>query len=108
MSRHNDMLEEMILAGAAEVAGIDDNGELTYSFTKSMPDLYPELAQTIEAGIYSHFLVLWEKGFVDITMTDDDPVVTLTEKSKDLTELSKLTDHQQLIMKNIVEYFSEE
>jgi hypothetical protein len=72
-----------------------------------MPDLYPELAQNIQNGIYNHLLTLWEKGFVNITMEEDDPVVTLTDKSADPSELDTLSEHEKLIMQNVVEYFSE-
>jgi len=108
MSAYNDMMEEMILAGAVEVAGLDEDGQFLYSFTPKVAELYPQLVQQIESGIYSHLMKLWEKGFLDIDITSESPMVNLTDKSQDLEALETLSEHERLIMTNIVNYFNEE
>ena len=37
------LLEHLIMQGAIEMAGIDDNGEMTYSITDKLEEVHPEL-----------------------------------------------------------------
>ena len=39
--------------------------------------------------------MLWERGYVNIDFMSDDPVVTITKKSLDDEELSKLSKQDQ-------------
>jgi len=37
------LLEHLIMQGAIEMAGIDTNGEMTYSITDKLEEVHPEL-----------------------------------------------------------------
>ena len=37
------LLEHLIMQGAIEMAGIDNNGEMTYSITDKLQEVHPEL-----------------------------------------------------------------
>jgi hypothetical protein len=97
MTPHEEeIMDYLILNGGLEVAGIDsENQSFLYSFTPKikelMPDLYEEHIRTVNSDI----LALWEKGYVNIDFMSDDPVITITKKSLNDEELSKLSKQDQ-------------
>lgn len=91
----NELIEELILKGALEVVGFDsDNKELLYSITEKMKEVMPEIYEDHMNFVNKGMLDLWEKGFININMFEEDPTVTLTEKASDKKELSKLTKEE--------------
>jgi hypothetical protein len=91
----NELIEELILKGALEVVGFDsDNKELLYSITEKMKEVMPEIYEDHMNFVNKGMLELWEKGFININMFEEDPTVTLTEKASDKKELSKLTKEE--------------
>ena len=96
MNSEDQTIEELILKGGLEAVGVDEEtGELLYSFTpkiqKLMPDLYKEHLNEVNAGVMD----LWEKGFVNIDLFSNDPIITLTEKSLDKGSLEGLSKSQR-------------
>ena len=90
-SEENEMIEKLILEGGLEVAGIDsENGSLLYSFTPKIKELMPELYNDHLNRVNAEILSLWERAYVDIDFLAKEPVVTLTNKSFDPVEMSKL------------------
>ena len=90
-SEENEMIERLILDGGLEVAGVDsENGSLLYSFTPKIKELMPELYNDHLNRVNAEILSLWERGYVDIDFLAKEPVVTLTDKSFDPVEMSKL------------------
>ena len=85
-------IEDLILAGAVEVAGIDSTtGEFLYQFTDKLKDVLPDLYKAHIANVHNEVMFFFEHGFVDILdMTEQNPVVKLTPKAFDENELSKL------------------
>jgi hypothetical protein len=96
MNEIDKMLEDLILLGAIQVAGVDgDSGELLYSFTPKIKEVSPELFSEHLNSVNSEIMGLWEKGFININFMHDDPLVALTEKSFDNKELSVLNKREQ-------------
>lgn len=96
MNNEDQTIEELILKGGLETVGVDEEtGELLYSFTpkiqKLMPDLYKEHLNEVNAGVMD----LWEKGFVNMDLFSNDPIITLTEKSSDKDSLNGLSKSQR-------------
>ena len=92
----NEMIEKLILDGGLEVAGVDsEDGSLLYSFTPKIKELMPELYDDHMNSVNAEILSLWERGYVDIDFLSKDPIVTLTEKSFDKVEVSKLTKREK-------------
>jgi len=90
-SDENEMIEKLILEGGLEVAGIDsENGSLLYSFTPKIKELMPELYNDHLNRVNAEILSLWERAYVNIDFLAKEPVVTLTNKSFDPVEMSKL------------------
>lgn len=91
-SNEDELIENLILQGALEVAGVDsENGEFLYAITSRMKEVMPDLYEDHLKTVNRDLLNLWEKGYVNIDFFLPDPVVTISEKGLDKNEISKLT-----------------
>ena len=91
-SNEDELIENLILQGALEVAGVDyENGEFLYAITSRMKEVMPDLYEDHLKTVNRDLLNLWEKGYVNIDFFLPDPVVTISEKGLDKSEISKLT-----------------
>lgn len=103
------MLEELILSGAIEVAGIDsETGDFLYSFTPKLESVNPELARKIQQAFHDDIMVLWEQGFLNIDFLQPLPMVSLTKKSFDKPAISKLNEHLKTTLMNVVNSLTQE
>jgi hypothetical protein len=97
-----DSIDYLILNGGLELMGIDSsNGEFLYSFTPKIKELMPELYEQHIQDTNNKVLKLWEKGFLDIDLMENDPVVSITEKALDEKEISTLSYEDQWDLKEI-------
>jgi hypothetical protein len=89
-------IDYLILNKALEVSGVDSKtGELLYSFTPKIKDIMPDLYHEHLNHVNSEIMAMWEKGFVNVDLFSEEPIVTLTAKAFDNNEISKLSnDHQ--------------
>jgi hypothetical protein len=88
----DDLINNLILQGALEVAGLDsETGEFLYAITSKMKDVMPDMYEDHLKTVNRDLLNLWEKGYVNIDLFLPDPVVTISEKGLDKAEISKLT-----------------
>jgi hypothetical protein len=91
-SNEDELIENLILQGALEVAGVDsENGEFLYAITSRMKEVMPDLYEDHLKTVNRDLLNLWEKGYVNIDLFLPDPIVTISEKGLDKAEVSKLT-----------------
>lgn len=103
MSDSGDKIEELILSGALEVSGIDiDSGEMLYNFTDRLKDINPELFKDMSDYISTETMALWAEGFLDIDVTETNPMVKLTPKAFDDAEVKKLPKEKQYTLKEII------
>lgn len=99
----NDIIEDLILKGALEVAGIDiDTGEPLYNFTSKMKDINPELHNEYSKYFTQETLALWEHGFISMNITEPNPIVQLLPKAFDRNEINKLDKNHQYTLKEII------
>jgi hypothetical protein len=92
----SEIIDHLILEGGIEVAGIDpESGEMLYSFTPKVKEIMPELYHDHLNFVNSELMVLWEKGYVNIDFLQDDPLISLTEKSYNQEEVSKLSKQEK-------------
>lgn len=99
-----EKIEELILSGAVEVAGIDpDTGEFLYAFTDKILELDPYIAQRSEEIFNSQVYLLWEMGFLNIDMTSHNPIVSLMPKALDEDDVQNLPTEMRLVLKSIIE-----
>jgi len=96
-------LEDLILAGAVEVAAFDtENEELLYKFTDEMKTIFPALYEAHMATVHEDVMYFWEQGFLDIDGMDEvNPRISLTEKSFIQEEIDKLPIDKQKILEDI-------
>ena len=107
MSDSGDKIEDLILSGALEVSGIDiDSGEMLYNFTDKLKDINPELFKDMSDYISTETMSLWAEGFLDIDVTEKNPIVRLTKKAFDDTEINKLPKEKQYTLKEIIRIIS--
>ena len=98
-----EFLDILILEGVVEVAGIDSKtGEMLYSFTKKVLER-PELMAIITDTHVQEIYYLWEQGFLNMNMLEDNPTVRITPKALDDNEVDQLPLHLQIALRQIVE-----
>jgi hypothetical protein len=91
-NNEDELIKNLILEGALEVAGVDsETNELLYSITPKMQEVMPDMYEDHLTQVNKDLLNLWEKGYVNIDFLLTDPVVTISEKGLDKSEVSKLT-----------------
>jgi hypothetical protein len=107
MSEAGDKIEDLILSGALEVSGIDiDTGEMLYNFTDKLKDINPDLFKDMSDYISTETMSLWAEGFLDIDVTETNPMVKLTPKAFDDAEVDKLPKEKQYTLKEIIRIIS--
>jgi len=76
MDDADKMIEDLILSGALEVAGLDiETGEPLYNFTDKLKDINPKLHNEQSKYFAVETMALWEYGIIghkqyDITAHD--------------------------------------
>jgi len=81
MNSPDEYIEKLILAGAVEVSGITADGEFTYSFTDKIKEVDAKLQERMDSMFIAEINELWELGFLNMNITESNPVVTLTERA---------------------------
>jgi hypothetical protein len=102
MSEEFDIVDKLILEGGLEISGVDiETGEFLYNFTEKLKDLNPGLHENLKNFFYAEVINLWEKGFVNISFFDENPMVTLSDKALDKDKIKSLTYEQQKSLEQI-------
>jgi hypothetical protein len=95
-------IDYLMLNGGLQVAGIDEKtGEFLYTFTPKIKELMPELYHEHMNHVNNEMMGLWEKGFINIDLMSDNPIVTLTKKALDPQEVAKLSKEDQWSIEEI-------
>ena len=68
-----------------------ETGEFLYQFTPKLKEISPVLYEEHVNDVNGELMRLWEKGFLDINLAEDNPIVRLTPKALDESELARLT-----------------
>jgi hypothetical protein len=103
MESDDQIIESLILNGGLEVSAIDINtGEALYTFTDKLEQVNPELHAAAKNYFYLEMMNLWEKGFLDIDLESDDPVVSITEKALDQDETNSLDEISRHSLSQVV------
>lgn len=98
----NKTMEDLILSGAMEFAGLDpDTGEMLYSFTNKLKETMPELYKEHMNFVNAEIMYLWEMGFLNVSMLEEEPKVTLTPKAFIEEEISQLSEPHNFALREI-------
>lgn len=101
MDEH-EIVDELILNGGLEIAGLDENtGQFLYSFTPKIKELRPDLYDAHLNHVNSELMRLWEAGFLNIDLLEDEPIVTITDKALDKNAVSTLPEADQWAIEEI-------
>jgi hypothetical protein len=100
-------MEELILSGAVEVSGIDnESGEFLYSFTEKLQEVMPDLFANKVAFIQEQLMYFFEVGMVDIqNPLSPNPIFALTELAFDKDLVKNLPPEKQKSLEEIKKIF---
>jgi hypothetical protein len=101
MSFDDELLEQLILDGIVEFAGLDSNGDMLYGFSQDLKEKDPNLHRVMTELFMADVYHLWELGYVSMDATEENPTVRITEKALSDEELEKLPQHLKLIIEQI-------
>jgi hypothetical protein len=108
MNDPEEIIDDLISKGALEFVGIDEeSGEALYRPTDILKNIDPKLKKEMSIYFSEASMRLWEKGFIDMDVTDSDPLVTLAEKSFDAEAIESLNKEEKVIIKEIIRVLSE-
>jgi len=109
MEPEDKFIEELILNGSLEFSGIDqDSGEIMYTFTNKLKDFSRDLQNEVNLYFSQEMMQLWEYGFIDMDVTDNNPIVSLTEKAFDNEEVKKLKTNNKMTLKEVLRVLKKE
>ena len=106
MSDEFDIVDNLVLNGGLEFAGKDsETGELLYRPTDGLKDLDSVLSDDLSLYFSDITLKLWEKGFIDMDVTQRDPIVKLGPKSFEIESIKSLPKDERVVVEQIVKVF---
>jgi hypothetical protein len=104
----DEIIDDLISKGGLEFVGIDpESGEALYRPTDILGAIDPKLSKDMASYFSKTTMALWEKGFIDMDVTNENPLVKLTEKSFDLKSVESLDKEERIIIQEIIRVLSE-
>jgi len=104
----DEIIDSLILNGGLEFAGVDEEtGEPMYRPTSKLKDIDPKLSEDMSSYFSATTMKLWEKGFIDMDVTVENPLVKLAEKSFDIDAVNLLGKEERVVIKEIIKVLSE-
>ena len=98
-----DIIDKLILNGGLEFAGKDsETGEPLYKPTDRLKEIDSRLSEELSVYFSEVTLKLWEKGFIDMDVTDKDPLVKIGPKGFDAVAIKSLPKDERVIIEEIV------
>ena len=100
-------IDELILTGAIEVAGVHENtGEILYNITDKIQEVLPVLYGKFIDQIHTKVMYFWEQGFLEFDdMTKVNPNIRLTPKAWNDDELLKLPKEKLMDLEMLLTAF---
>jgi len=96
-------IEKMILEGVVEVSGIDqETGQFLYNFTDKLQELYPDIYNETQTYFSNEMMFLWENNFIEMDITEQNPLVKITEKALTQEEVDKLDPEIRSTLKEVI------
>jgi hypothetical protein len=108
MDDYSKEIEELVFLGAFEFYAFDEETmEPLYKPTEKLKYINPKLHEDITLYFSETTTTLWQKGFIDMDITIEDPIVKLAEKSFNKEELLKLDKNERVVMGEISRVLSQ-
>jgi hypothetical protein len=103
MNESNEIFNKLVLTGGLRFAGKDpETGENMYVKTEMLKDIDPKLDVALGKYFSEMSMRLWEKGFIDMDVTDANPIVNLNKKSLDPDQVKKLDANERSALKQLI------
>jgi hypothetical protein len=103
---NEELIERLILEGAIEVSGIDsETGNFLYQFTDKIFEIVPALHQAIMNDFENEITFFWSLGILNMDVTQDNPIVTLTPLAFEKNVIDSLTEDQRITLAYIKNVF---
>lgn len=107
MNFEDEHIQRLIDGGGLEFAGVDtETGELLYKPTDRLKDMDYRLSEDLSVYFSDITLKLWQKGFLDMDVTERDPLVKLAEKSFDYKYIQSLNKDERVVIEQIIKALS--
>jgi hypothetical protein len=90
MDFRDELLEQLILDGIVEFAGLDKNGEMLYSFAEDIATKAPGIFEIMMDMRLRDIRQLWALGYLQMNISDSNPTVRLTKLALDNDALDRL------------------
>lgn len=105
--KEEEIFNELLANGGLKFAGINpENGEKMYSRTPLLKDLAPELNEDLNAYCSQVTMGLWEKGFINMNITQENPIVTLSPRAFEKDRAKILTEDERQALREIIKTLS--
>ena len=88
----DELFDMLITSGAVEFSAMGENGEPLYSYTDKMADIFPSIASAITNAFQNDIMQLWALGFIEMDVTEQNPVVKLTQDAVDNDLVNELPE----------------
>jgi len=106
---NQDLIDTLILEGALVISGVDsDTGDIVYTFTDKLKEMAPDLYDGFIEMIQQSVMSLWEKGFVNMNVTEQNPKVSLTKMTLNKEAWNILNDTEIQTIKALMRALGEE
>lgn len=104
----DEIIDSLILNGGLEFAGVDEEtGEPMYRPTSKLKNIDPKLSEDMSSYFSATTMKLWEKGFINMDVTIENPLVKLAEKSFDIDAINLLGKEERVVIREIIKVLSE-
>jgi hypothetical protein len=100
---NEEHLEQLILEGIVEFAGLDKDGEMLYSFTPDLETKAPAIHRIVQDLHMQDIYYLWEQGYLQMDITKSNPLVTPTVKALDEEAVDQLPPYLKILIEQIKE-----
>jgi hypothetical protein len=108
MNFEDEEIQRLVDHGALEFAGVDaETGENLYRPTSILRSIDPALSKEMSSYFSETTMKLWEKGFIDMDVTIEDPLVKLAEKAFDVDAINLLGKDERVVIQEIIRVLSE-
>lgn len=96
------IIDDFVKNGALEIVGIDKyTKETMYRVTPLMKKVNPKFYAEHENQFHSEAMALWELGFLDIDVTEENPIVKLLPDAFNDEKIKKLPNEQRFVLEDI-------
>lgn len=99
----SEIFDKLVLTGGLRFAGKDpETGQNMYIKTEMLKDIDPKLDFALGKYFSEMIMGLWEKGFINMDVTEANPIVNLSEKCFDVDQVKSLDANERSALKQLM------